>query len=186
MKMDRISLFLENLNPRERILLLIFVALLGIFLGFRSYEGLFKDFLDEVIFLEEQDLLERKNQNSILQRNKIDLQKELEFQKQQLDLYQNIMRVFNLNYENCLVELEKLSQKYKLEIKDLQSFESEKKYFRKYDLTLQVQGEFRPLLQFIQELENLNYKLYYVELENLTSLKLVLKISFYLVNLKND
>lgn len=177
-RMSKISLFLENLNPRERILLLILLAFLGIFLGSQSYEKFFENFFDQIATLEEQDLLEKREEKLTLQKDKVELEQELKSQKQKLDLYQNKTQIFNLGYENYMTTLGQLSQKYKFDIKNLQSFENEQSYFKKYDLTLQVQGEFESLLQFIQELENLNCKLYYIELENSTSLRLTLKIKF--------
>lgn len=173
-RMSKISLFLENLNPRERILLLILLAFLGIFLGSQSYEN----FFDQIATLEEQDLLEKREEKLTLQKDRVELEQELKSQKQKLDLYQNKTQIFNLGYENYMTTLGQLSQKYKFDIKNLQSFENEQGYFKKYVLTLQVQGEFESLLQFIQELENLNCKLYYIELENSTSLRLTLKIKF--------
>lgn len=173
-RMSKISLFLENLNPRERILLLILLAFLGIFLGSQSYEN----FFDQIATLEEQDLLEKREEKLTLQKDRVELEQELKSQKQKLDLYQNKTQIFNLGYENYMTTLRQLNQKYELDIKNLQSFENEQSYFKKYDLTLQVQGEFESLLQFIQELENLNCKLYYIELENSTSLRLTLKIKF--------
>lgn len=177
-RMSKISLFLENLNPRERILLLILLAFLGIFLGSQSYEKFFENFFDQIATFEEQDLLEKREEKLTLQKDKVELEQELKSQKQKLDLYQNKTQIFNLGYENYMTALRQLSQKYKFDIKNLQSFENEQSYFKKYDLTLQVQGEFESLLQFIQELENLNCKLYYIELENSTSLRLTLKIKF--------
>lgn len=173
-RMSKISLFLENLNPRERILLLILLAFLGIFLGSQSYEN----FFDQIATLEEQDLLEKREEKLTLQKDRVELEQELKSQKQKLDLYQNKTQIFNLGYENYMTTLRQLNQKYELDIKNLQSFENEQGYFKKYVLTLQVQGEFESLLQFIQELENLNCKLYYIELENSTSLRLTLKIKF--------
>lgn len=177
-RMSKISLFLENLNPRERILLLILLAFLGIFLGSQSYEKFFENFFDQIATLEEQDLLEKREEKLTLQKDKVELEQELKSQKQKLDLYQNKTQIFNLGYENYMTTLRQLNQKYELDIKNLQSFENEQSYFKKYVLTLQVQGEFESLLQFIQELENLNCKLYYIELENSTSLRLTLKIKF--------
>ena len=85
MTMDKIVLFLENLSLREKILFLSFLALLGIFLGFKTYEGFLKSFFDEIISLDEQELLEKREQNFILQKDKITLEKELQTQKEKLN-----------------------------------------------------------------------------------------------------
>lgn len=188
--MNKISLFLENLSLREKILFLVFLALLGIFLGFKSYEGYLKDFFDEIISLDEQELLEKKEQNFILQKDKMKLEKELELLKQSLESYHFKTQIFNVSYENYIAKLEQLTQKYKLKIKDSQSFENEEKYFKKYDLILQIEGEFEPLLEFIQELENSNppFKLESIELENThnLNLNLNLKIAFIIYNDTNQ
>ena len=180
--MDKIVLFLENLSLREKILFLSFLALLGIFLGFKTYEGFLKSFFDETMNFNEQELLEKREQNFILQKDKITLEKELQAQKETLDFYENKMKIFNQNIENHLSELESLAQKYGLSVKKLQDSYKEEKDFKKYHLFLEFEGEFKSLLQLIQDLENLNYEFHRIELET-AGFKLNVKINLSFINL---
>ena len=183
MTMDKIVLFLENLSLREKILFLSFLALLGIFLGFKTYEGFLKSFFDEIISLDEQELLEKREQNFILQKDKITLEKELQTQKEKLNFYENKMKILNQNIENHLSELESLAQKYGLNVKKLQDSYKEEKDFNKYHLFLEFEGEFKSLLKLIQDLENLNYQFHCIELKTI-GLKLNLKINLSLYRLR--
>ncbi len=182
--MDRINLFLENLNLREKILFLCFLALFGIFLAFKTYEGFLKDFFSEVTSLDERDLSEKKEEFASLQKDKKSLEKELEIQKEKLEFYENKMQIFRQNSQNYLKELESLSQKYKLEIQNLQSSISDKQYFEKIILTLKLQGDLNSLLNLIGDLENLNYNFHFIEFET-SGLSLVLKTELSFIILKN-
>ena len=93
------------------------------------------------------------------------------------------MKIFNQNIENHLSELESLAQKYGLNVKKLQDSYKEEKDFNKYHLFLEFEGEFKSLLQLIQDLENLNYQFHRIELKTI-GLKLNLKINLSLYRLR--
>lgn len=184
--MSNFVAFLENLNLREKILFAILLGFLGIFLAFKLYESFSGRFLEEIIGLSGEALLEKKSQINHLEKVKKSLKIEIEEQNLRLEDGRQKMAFFSKNYEDYLDFIELLSRKHHLLITHLQNTYKDEKLLQKYFLDLELSGDFFKLLSFIYELENSNFtfKFESIEFHNTKALNLSLHLNLVLITLK--
>ncbi|EAJ7577453.1 hypothetical protein KJQ83_08075 [Campylobacter upsaliensis] len=184
--MSNLIAFLENLNLREKILFAILLGFLGIFLAFKLYESFSGRFLEEIIGLNGETLLERKSQIKHLENVEKNLKIELKEQNLKLEEGLGKIAFFSKNYEDYLDFIELLSRKHHLLINHLQNTYKDEKLLQKHFLDLELSGDFLKLLLFIYELENSNFafKFESIELQNAKALSLSLHLNLTLITLK--
>jgi len=183
--MYKILIFLEHLSLREKILFYVFVMLFGFFLAFQSYEGFLKKFFDEIHSFDESDLALKKEQIHTLgvQNEKLDLL--LEKQQRDLRAFLQTKQSFNFKSGEYQKELKSLSLNHKISLEILENNFFNDLFFTRYEMYLQVKGDFYSLIYFLKDLENSKFifKLQSFEFQNLTNydLTLNLKLSFIVI-----
>ncbi|MBS4236139.1 hypothetical protein [Campylobacter vulpis] len=184
--MSNFVAFLENLNLREKILFALLLGFLGIFLAFKFYESFSGRFLEEIIGLSGETLLEKKVQINYLEN--VEKNFKIEIKEQNLRFEDNRQKIafFSKNYGDYLDFIELLSRKHHLLIDHLQNSHKDEKLLQKYLLNLELSGEFSKLLLFIYELENSNFafKFESIEFHNTKVLSLSLHLNLILITLK--
>lgn len=177
--MNKIELFLNQLNQREKLLLSANLIIIAIFLAFHfnnflsSY--LFKDsFLTQNYNIEKEKLLSKTLEKDLLK-----LEQDLRQIQRKNSTYQQYLILFNKNYEDNIKNIQKLALKNNISIKNITNIHSYKKQFSKYEILIKSYGDFKNILYFIQDIENSDfyYQINELEIENSNTLNLELNIN---------
>ncbi|EAI5426024.1 hypothetical protein ONF70_001226 [Campylobacter jejuni] len=175
--MNKIEVFLQNLNPREKFLFISFICLCALFLAFKIHDRFLEDIFQKTLVEHNYLALnEAKIENSHLKEIETKLTKQIKTEEEKLHLFSYDKDFFNKKINN-------LSKN--LTINEIK-FSQENKNFIHYNyVSLSLNGNFKDLLNFIQNLENLPIalKIDKIKLYNTQSLKLKLDLMFKFVNL---
>lgn len=171
--MNKIEVFLQNLNPREKFLFISFICLCALFLAFKIHdhflEDIFQKTLVEYNYLA---LNEAKIENSHLKEIETKLTKQIKTEEEKLKYYKEKLHLFSYDKDFFNKKINNLSKN--LTINEIK-FSQENKNFIHYNyVSLSLNGNFKDLLNFIQNLENLPIalKIDKIKLYNTQGLKL--------------
>ncbi|EFT1240361.1 hypothetical protein RYF13_001815, partial [Campylobacter coli] len=107
--MNQIEQFLENLSPREKILIYLTTILLAILLSFHFYHSHLKSFFNHEFFIQSNDMDKIITTNQDLSQQIKQLEKELVFIQDKIKSYENYLNVFNKNHETYIKNLQNLA-----------------------------------------------------------------------------
>ncbi|EAH9557137.1 hypothetical protein FNO89_03655 [Campylobacter coli] len=181
--MNQIEQFLENLSPREKILIYLTTILLAILLSFHFYHSYLKSFFNHEFFIQSNDMDKIITTNQDLNQQIKQLEKELVFIQDKIKSHENYLNVFNKNHETYIKNLQNLALENNLWISNIEWLQSEENSYRK--ISLNIFGDFSPILSFMKQLENsdLHYQIHKFEIDNTTSLNLHLKLTLSFISL---
>lgn len=182
--MNKIEVFLQNLNPREKFLFISFICLCALFLAFKIHDHFLEDIFQKTLV--EYNYLafnEAKIENSHLKEIETKLTKQIKTEEEKLKYYKEKLHLFSYDKDFFNKKINNLSKN--LTINEIK-FSQENKNFIHYNyVSLSLNGNFKDLLNFIQNLENLliALKIDKIKLYNTQGLKLKLDLMFKFVNL---
>ncbi|WP_144673679.1 hypothetical protein [Campylobacter jejuni] len=182
--MSKIEVFLQNLNPREKFLFICFICLCALFLAFKIHDSFLQDiFQKTLVEYNHLSLDEVKIENSHLKEMEIKLTKQIKTEEEKLKYYKEKLYLFSYDKDFFSKKINDLSKNLTIdEIK----FSQENKNFIHYNYVfLSLNGDFKDLLDFIQNLENLPIalKIDKIKLYNTQGVKLKLNLMLKFINL---
>ncbi|KAA6220580.1 MULTISPECIES: hypothetical protein [unclassified Campylobacter] len=177
--MNKIMAFLDKRSKREKVLLIILSIVVAIFLAFKSYEFIFLKFVDEVIFFEENALIDDKKEeilalNKQLKEVNLKLNEELEKNKN----YNEFLSTFIKKYENYIDELTNIAKSENISLKINDENELSLENSRLIKLDLMINGEFNSILKALERLSNSRLIFIFEKIEflNMKSINLELNL----------
>ncbi|EIZ0997000.1 hypothetical protein GRO02_003650 [Campylobacter jejuni] len=181
--MNQIEQFLENLSPREKILIYLASILLAVLLSFHFYHSYLKSFFNHEFFIQSDEVNKITMINQDLNRQIKQLEEELITIQDKIKSYENHLSTFNKDYETYIKNLQNLALKNNLWISNISKLQSEENSYHK--ISVNILGDFNPILSFIQDIENsnLHYKIQKFEIDNTSSLNLHLKLTLSFIAL---
>ncbi|MBM0636951.1 hypothetical protein LNU06_02140 [Campylobacter sp. VicNov18] len=185
--MSKIEIFLENLNPREKILFSCFICLCALFLAFKFHENFLEDIFQKNLNTDNHLCLnELKTQISQLQKTQTKLIKQIKTEEKTSQDYAQKLQLFSYEKHFFLKTIENLAQN--LSLIEFRIWHKNKNLLNENHIFLKLNGDFHQMLYFIQNLENSNlyYQINKIEIENITSLKLHLQISISFITLNTQ
>lgn len=186
--MDKIEFFLENLNLREKLLIIIITILFAIFLAFKIEPLFINSFFNHNIFIHNIDIKKEQAANQNLeQKIQISNQKLQQIQNKTL-VYEQYLSLFQKKYDQYLKNIKTLALNNKIEIKKISQTKIQKNNINHYKIFIKTYGNFNALLSFIKDLENSNfyYQINIIEMQNLTSLQLELNLEISIICLNKE
>lgn len=182
--MSKIESFLENLNPREKFLFACFICLCALFLAFKIHDSFLQDIFQKTLIKHNYlPLNEAKIENSHLKETEAKLTKQIKIEEEKLKYYKEKLHLFSYDKDFLSKKINELSSNLTL---NEMEFSQENKNFIHYNyISLSFNGDFRNLLDFIQNLENLPMalKIDKIKLYNTQGLKLRLDLRLEFINL---
>lgn len=183
--MNKIEVFLQNLNPREKFLFISFICLCTLFLAFKIHDRFLEDIFQKTLVEHNYLALnEAKIENSHLKEIETKLTKQIKTEEEEeLKYYKEKLHLFSYDKDFFNKKINNLSKN--LTINEIK-FSQENKNFIHYNyVSLNLNDNFKDLLNFIQNLENLPIalKIDKIKLYNTQGLKLKLDLMFKFVNL---
>ncbi|EAJ6073858.1 hypothetical protein DIM90_05785, partial [Campylobacter coli] len=106
--MNQIEQFLENLSPREKILMYLTSILLAVLLSFHFYHSYLKSFFNHEFFIQNDEVNKITMMNQDLNRQIKQLKEELIAIQDKIKSYENHLSIFNKNYETYIKNLQNL------------------------------------------------------------------------------
>ncbi|EAI6194060.1 TPA: hypothetical protein ACIK0N_001458, partial [Campylobacter jejuni] len=180
--MNKIEVFLQNLNPREKFLFISFICLCALFLAFKIHDHFLEDIFQKTLVEHNYLALnEAKIENSHLKEIETKLTKQIKTEEEKLKYYKEKLHLFSYDKDFFNKKINNLSKN--LTINEIK-FSQENKNFIHYNyVSLSLNGNFKDLLNFIQNLENLPIalKIDKIKLYNTQGLKLKLDLMFKFV-----
>ncbi|MCW1360641.1 hypothetical protein OLQ22_05980 [Campylobacter jejuni] len=181
--MNRINIFLENLNPRERILYFILIIFAGVFLALKLSETyLENDNNDEAL-----QLLLQNSQSKSEQLNQKLLSLNAKYQNQSEELFnlKQGLLILKKSYNDYMNALQKKANENSLYFKDLDTQTTKMEQFQIHHLKINFQSSFVQLLSFLQDLNN-DKHFFSIEKLNIQSkeeyLDITLKLNFIVLD----
>ncbi|OOX94090.1 hypothetical protein BOO83_05075 [Campylobacter coli] len=181
--MNQIEQFLENLSPRETILIYLASILLAVLLSFHFYHSYLKSFFNHEFFIQNDEINKITMMNQDLNRQIKQLKEKLNSIQDKIKSYENHLSIFNKNHESYIKNLQNLALKNNLWISNISRLQSEENSYHK--ISVDILGDFNPILSFIQDVENsnLHYEIQKFEIDNTSSLNLHLKLTLSFIAL---
>lgn len=181
--MNQIEQFLENLSPREKILIYLASILLAVLLSFHFYHSYLKSFFNHEFFIQNDEINKITMMNQDLNRQIKQLKEKLNSIQDKIKSYENHLSIFNKNHESYIKNLQNLALKNNLWISNISRLQSEENSYHK--ISVDILGDFNPILSFIQDVENsnLHYEIQKFEIDNTSSLNLHLKLTLSFIAL---
>lgn len=180
--MNQIEQFLENLSPREKILIYLASILLAVLLSFHFYHSYLKSFFNHEFFIQSDEVNKITMINQDLNRQIKQLEEELVSIQDRIKNYENHLSTFNKDYKTYIKNLQNLALKNNLWIFNISKLQEENSYHK---ISVDILGDFNPILSFIQDIENSNlyYEIQKFEIDNTSSLNLHLKLTLSFITL---
>lgn len=181
--MNQIEQFLENLSPREKILIYLASILLAVLLSFHFYHSYLKSFFNHEFFIQNDEVNKITMINQDLNRQIKQLEEELITIQDKIKSYENHLSTFNKDYETYIKNLQNLALKNNLHISNISRLQSEENSYHK--ISVDILGDFNPILSFIQDIENsdLYYQINEITIKNNNISNLKLNINIYFLSL---
>ncbi|EFC33323.1 hypothetical protein C414_000040083 [Campylobacter jejuni subsp. jejuni 414] len=175
---------MQNLNSREKFLFACFICLCALFLAFKIHDSFLQDIFQKTLVEHNHlPLNEVKIENSYLKETKVKLTKQIKTEEEKLKYYKEKLHLFSYDKDFFIKKINNLSSN--LIINEIK-FSKENKNFIYYNyVLLSLNGDFKDLLNFIQNLENLPMALEIdkIKLYNTQGLKLRLDLMLKFINL---
>lgn len=180
--MNQIEQFLENLSPREKILIYLTTILLAVLLSFHFYHSYLKSLFNHEFFIQSDEVNKIIITNQDLNQQIKQLEEKLNSIQDKIKSYENHLSTFNKDYETYIKNLQNLALKNNLWISNISRLQEENSYHR---ISIDILGDFNPILSFIQDVENsnLHYEIQKFEIDNTSNLNLHLKLTLSFIAL---
>ncbi|HEB9305476.1 TPA: hypothetical protein RZK24_000059 [Campylobacter coli] len=180
--MNQIEQFLENLSPREKILIYLTTILLAVLLSFHFHHSYLKSLFNHEFFIQSDEVNKIIITNQDLNQQIKQLEEKLNSIQDKIKSYENHLSTFNKDYETYIKNLQNLALKNNLQISNISRLQEENSYHR---ISVDILGDFNPILSFIQDVENsnLHYEIQKFEIDNTSNLNLHLKLTLSFIAL---